>query len=229
MNEQTPTEMASDKEESDMITAVKLLFETERDLATNGTPEQYYQYLDTIFPETCIPDILYHGTRNGKFDTFKTTGSTDHVGRLGAMAGSLKAANLMRDFQERPEYIHPDAAWEQPPLPDGSHLFILKFNITNPYKAPTLDDAIELDRATLIAEGYDGIIIEGYERRVDGSRKLTGYGTEYIVFQPEQIHILNSDAGIKKFKRFAEGKQSIPQVVLRFAKSLSTMITRKSD
>lgn len=37
------------------------LFKSNPELASVGTPEQYSQYLDTIFPESQVKDIVYHG------------------------------------------------------------------------------------------------------------------------------------------------------------------------
>ncbi|NDG32032.1 hypothetical protein EB118_18400, partial [bacterium] len=41
---------------------VEKLFNTNPELATIGTQEQYSQYLDTIFPDSKVKDILYHGS-----------------------------------------------------------------------------------------------------------------------------------------------------------------------
>jgi hypothetical protein len=43
-------------------TGVEQLFESNPELAKIGTPEQYSQYLDTIFPDSKVKDIVYHGT-----------------------------------------------------------------------------------------------------------------------------------------------------------------------
>lgn len=49
--------------------SIKTVFEQNPELATIGTPEQYSQYLDTIFPDSKVKDIVYHGT-TATFDTF---------------------------------------------------------------------------------------------------------------------------------------------------------------
>jgi hypothetical protein len=41
---------------------VEELFESNPELASIGTQEQYSQYLDTIFPDSKVKDIVYHGT-----------------------------------------------------------------------------------------------------------------------------------------------------------------------
>ena len=48
---------------------VSELFDSNPELANIGTPEQYSQYLDTIFPDSKVKDIVYHGT-DKQFEKF---------------------------------------------------------------------------------------------------------------------------------------------------------------
>ena len=43
---------------------VSELFESNPKLASIGTQEQYSQYLDTIFPDSKVKDIVYHGSKS---------------------------------------------------------------------------------------------------------------------------------------------------------------------
>ena len=43
---------------------VEELFDSNPELASIGTQEQYSQYLDSIFPDSQVKDIVYHGTNN---------------------------------------------------------------------------------------------------------------------------------------------------------------------
>ena len=52
---------------------VEDLFESNPELANIGTPEQYSQYLDSVFPNSQVKDIVYHGTKGEKFDKFKSS------------------------------------------------------------------------------------------------------------------------------------------------------------
>ena len=54
---------------------VSELFESTPELANIGTPQQYSQYLETIFPDSKVKDIVYHGTKGDKFDTIDFTKS----------------------------------------------------------------------------------------------------------------------------------------------------------
>jgi len=48
---------------------VQEVFESNSELAKIGTQEEYSQYLDTIFPDSKVKDIVYHGSHS-KFDSF---------------------------------------------------------------------------------------------------------------------------------------------------------------
>jgi len=52
---------------------VQELFSTNPELASVGTPEQYSAYLDSIFPESKVKDIVYHGSKSPKIDKFKNS------------------------------------------------------------------------------------------------------------------------------------------------------------
>lgn len=171
----------------------------------NQVKQIYAEYLTTIFPESKVKDILYHWTLNGKFDVFKTEWSSDNIWRLWAMAGSLKAANMLRGVQEKPDWIKPEERIDKP-LPEGSFLFQLKFNLKNPYIAQSLDEAIKLNKDTLKKEWYDWVIIYWYE--IQGNRlKETGYGNEYVAFNSEQIHILWFDKDIQQLKEWLNSRK----------------------
>jgi hypothetical protein len=47
---------------------VEELFNVNPGLSPIGTPQQYSAYLDTIFPDSKVKDIVYHGTKGKKFD-----------------------------------------------------------------------------------------------------------------------------------------------------------------
>jgi predicted NAD-dependent protein-ADP-ribosyltransferase YbiA (DUF1768 family)/alkylated DNA repair dioxygenase AlkB len=56
---------------------VSELFESNTELASIGTPQQYSAYLDTIFPDSKVKDIVYHQGKEDfeKFDLSKSTES----------------------------------------------------------------------------------------------------------------------------------------------------------
>ena len=75
------------------------------------TPQQkqqalqlYSQYLDTIFPDSKVKDIVYHGTKGDKFDKFKSSG-TGTFGKgvyFGDYKTALQNTDLLDDFTLEP-------------------------------------------------------------------------------------------------------------------------------
>jgi hypothetical protein len=59
-----------DTTEQFVIQGVEELFNENPELASIGTPQQYSAYLDTIFPDSKVKDIVYHGGKVNK-DSFK--------------------------------------------------------------------------------------------------------------------------------------------------------------
>ena len=60
-----------DKETANKIKkGVDFVFEQNPELIKIGTKEQYSEYLDTIFPDSKVKDIVYHASPN-KFSEFK--------------------------------------------------------------------------------------------------------------------------------------------------------------
>ena len=77
---------------------VQELFESNPELANIGTPEQYSQYLDTIFPDSKVKDIVYHGTKEkfnledfGKQNIGKNTGTLREKGYYFAKIENINA------------------------------------------------------------------------------------------------------------------------------------------
>ena len=61
-------------DESSIKPGVEELFDSNPELANIGTQEQYSQYLDSIFPDSQVKDIVYHSgsiNKNDKFDRLK--------------------------------------------------------------------------------------------------------------------------------------------------------------
>lgn len=69
-----------DAQLSDIKKGVSELFESNPELSKIGTQSQYSQYLDTIFPDSAIKNIVYHGTDIvfDKFDKSKIGNKTKY-------------------------------------------------------------------------------------------------------------------------------------------------------
>ncbi len=70
MNFEKPTNLKNRKletikhPEGKVKDGVNFIFEQNPELAKIGTKEQYSEYLDNIFPDSKIKEILYHGTKS---------------------------------------------------------------------------------------------------------------------------------------------------------------------
>lgn len=169
-------------------TGVSELFESNPELANIGTQEQYSQYLDTIFPDSKVKDIVYRGGNITKEEFAESEHTPTDYMDLGVglyLSPSRRFAG---------EYGNPRAT---------------VVNIKNP-KDVSIAQQERADYSQ--KEGNYGIpkldSNGKYDGIVDLSKKLdTTY--ELVVFEPEQIHILGSKQDIEGFKAFVQSKQSI--------------------
>ena len=82
---------------------VQDLFENNNELFSIGTQKQYSDYLDTVFPNSKIKDIVYHGTNNIGFDNFSKELLGSNTNAPSAKKGFFFAGNKdasMEYFQE---------------------------------------------------------------------------------------------------------------------------------
>ena len=160
---------------------VNLVYQQHPELDNIGTPEQYSQYLKTIFPSSKVKDIVYHASSN-KFSEFKDP----------------KSSGLSHIW------------FSEKPLTDqfGANMYAVLLDIKNPlsehesnyceeikkYEAPINPQWVDNYHTTgeLPQYKYDGTIRAS---RVDDGRSIT-------VRNPKQIHILGSKQDIEGFKNF---------------------------
>jgi poly-D-alanine transfer protein DltD len=160
---------------------IKSLFSENPELVSIGTEEQYSRYLDTIFPNSKIKNIVYHGTKS-KFEKFNTRPDTTSGSRYANEAAFFTLDRSLADKYGKDR--------------DGKTLFIL-LNILNPKIYSTgLDlskprNISNQVRTTLQSQGFDSVQNMRYENEIG-------------VFEPEQIHILGSKQDIEGFKKFVQ-------------------------
>ena len=189
-------------------------------ITTRITPQQkqqalqlYSQYLDSIFPESKVKDIVYHGTLK-KENILKEGYSIKEAGKKGNKAGIF-----FYSYAEDAAII-------------GDILFNI-VNITNPLvttegRGLTQEQIDEYEK-----QGIDGITIpvnpdlkEQIENfRTNPPEKLSkksidsiisswektlkeGLALETIVFKPSQTHILGSTQDIEGFKEFVKSNST---------------------
>ena len=174
--------------------------------------EVYSQYLDTIFPDSKMKDIVYRGVpyKNANFDK-------KHL------KPALNAFYFTDSVNEAKYYGSTKRDEDNNVLEYGT-LFPAVLNIKNPYNnqlglIKNLEDIKEYEiyypdlrisakTVKLLQDNnYDG-----YVTQVEfGEQHNFGQTQDYkykVVFEPEQIHILSSKKDIEGFKEFVNNKSS---------------------
>ena len=203
---------------------VSELFESNTELAAIGTPEQYSQYLDTIFPSSKVKDIVYHGSSYGKKENFNSNTNLPYGDRHRVIffATNINQALAFSDY-------------------DKSKITSALININNPFDYNSFSDELRQD---LIKEEYNRIIETLGSNEIEYADKVSkkfpdvfktkiwdlftgrkflskiyqkynidswfevqgnieGHPYENVaVFDPEQIHILGSKQDIEGFKNY---------------------------
>lgn len=181
----TPAKLTSSTQPSSNVKeGVTELFESTPELSNIGTLNQYTQYLNTIFSDSKVKDIVYHGTDFGKDSVdFKTD-------RNGIFLAStpIYASYFSKEDNAFPALV----------------------NFKNSYQAKQLTDNIGKDEiAILKSKGYDSVIGKGGISKM----KQHQDDLEFIAFNPTQVHILGSEQDIEGFKEFVSpsAKSVTPQ------------------
>ena len=181
-----PTPDSSNKKENsfaDQIENIKEVFKLNPELEQIGTIEEYVKYLGTIFPESKVKAILYHGS------------NTEAEERFDSFSDEFIEITLGRGYYFSPEYK--DAEFYS----DGWHVYAVVINTKNPlvhkYDSQEINDEyIRLPKN--YKDIYDSVI--GVDKN---------YGTEeqYVVFESNQIHILGSKKDIENFRSWLENQK----------------------
>ena len=170
------------------------IFKQNSELKNVGTQEQYVKYLDSIFPNSKVKNIVYHGS-DSNFDVF----NTDLAGMKTDEWAKTPGAYFSHNATIAGTY--------------GKKVYAVVLNLQNPKIATReLYDGVkpskhgitfynpttEVNKA--IAENKDGAIVDTVEGFDENGE------TQYVVFKSEQIHILGSTQDIQGFKNFISKK-----------------------
>jgi predicted kinase len=164
------------------------------------TPQQkqqalqlYSAYLDTIFPDSQVKDIVYHLSKAEfeKFDKkFISTNTRDFDSWLGFFftTDKTKFKELLksRNLEWKQEY---PVILNIKKIANESSILSTKFKDVQGFLEKS--EAYRNYKKSLLANNYDGIISPS----ITGAENIT-------IFEPEQIHILGSNQDIEGFKEF---------------------------
>ena len=152
---------------------VDFVFEEHPELADIGTKEQYSKYLKTIFPESKVKDIVYHGTNEKKiFDKFDRSklGKSSHRDSIKKVEGFF--------FTEDKSEIEQRGY--------GNITYSALLNLKNPKAAHS-----NIIYGRKPPAEYDGLHSMGATTPA-----------KFTVFDPSKIYILGSKKDAKKFYKF---------------------------
>ena len=181
---------------------VSELFESNPELATIGSKIQYSQYLDTIFPDSKVKEIVYHGTLpENKFEKFDKQRGTNLSGEYGGIHfGDLTTA------KERPTKV----------IQAENFLLGVEGDLAN-FRPNIIPVILNISNIKRVEEGKnwgqgDWNKLISKEQEADAfiySNKIENKGKDsYVVFEPEQIHILGSKQDIENFANFVSYENS---------------------
>jgi hypothetical protein len=152
---------------------VEELFKSNPKLASIGTQEQYSQYLNTVFPDSKVKDIVYHGT-DAQFDKFDKS-----------------------FYQSGADYIY-FGKLNTPGFKSLSKTISAIINLINP--STFIDNNTnKVSNDDGFIEDYSKNFIQSLtEEQFEQGEFLNQYGVK----KPEQIHTLGSKQDIEGFKNF---------------------------
>jgi len=179
---------------------INKLFKENPSLSKIGSVEQYSNYLNTIFPNSKVKDILYHGTPDGRFESFDISfagKATVNVTKGIYLTDSKKTADFyaeghidFSEFESREEYEEVKTAKTFSMIINAENL---KF-VNDPQAQQKQGNAILRTEEKLSDIGYVS--------------NIPDLAHQYIVFDPEQIHILGENKDIEQFKNYVNSQLS---------------------
>ena len=186
-------EITEDLNKSNNQDSIKQVFEDAPELSNIGTIEQYTKYLETIFPNSKVKDIVYHGTNANDIEGGRLRLSKEGVYGEGIYVQTKK--EFTGTFGSNTLSLVINTKKPFPFYDNNGKLNKLWLTIrdkhANTKKFYWADVAKEEFRDEIKKLGYDSIKTE------EG-----GDNTYYILFNPEQTHILGSKQDIEGFKKY---------------------------
>ena len=189
-------------ESTSTTNGIDFLYRHHPELEKIGTMEQYSRYLDTIFPESQVKDIVYHGS-NYLFDRFEKRDNLKNE----YSEGSYKAGWF---FAKDP--LTPKSYIDSRIMAKMSNYFGFSkdknptiYSVLLDIRNPSVEDrhgerGIGFDEVnSAIANKNDAYIAKNV---IDPTVKTD----VFVVFEPEQIYVLGSKKDTESFKEFVESQ-----------------------
>jgi len=183
---------------------VDFVFEQKPELMQIGTKEKYLEYLNTIFPDSKIKDIVYHGGEGSINEFVNPNDRTNYkANNIGTDSGKNKVGiYFTSDLSMAKQYskgVNKDNREIYSVILNSNQPKITKVFFALDFKKMINKDFLNPQRITnndllnLKKEGYDSVVWMNYE---------------YIVFDDKQIHKLGSEKDMGEFRKFVENQRN---------------------
>ena len=202
---------------------VQELFEINPELSSVGTPEQYSAYLDSIFPQSKVKDVVYHGS-NQKIEQFEIR--KEPLIHFGTKSAALQRGNILNRTIINIQDLQPieDGMWFLGNERGGLLKELLDRKILTLREVQSINEVKNqaIENSRYFNENYRMALPDGEKA---GNKKLQeilsekNIGFEYINFSEDegstsyavpnekQIHILGNQEDIEGFADFVAGEQ----------------------
>jgi anti-sigma28 factor (negative regulator of flagellin synthesis) len=195
---------------------VEDVFESTPELANIGTAEQYSQYLDTIFPDSKVKDIVYHNTNSDKFDKFVNPFEKEWVQNGDGEGGIYFVTEKTNDsfYGKNVVYailnVKKSRKAFSPIFGESADKFgSFEYPKLEAYKASQYD-------SMHVGEAISGTPPAEYFTNDSGLNETKSIA----VFDSEQIHILGSTQDIEGFKKFLGMPETVSSLPIEETESL---------
>lgn len=159
---------------------VDFVFNQNKELSSIGTEEEYKQYLDTVFPNSRVDNVVYHGTKRDfdNFDEQQIGTESDKNKTIGDFGEGFYFTEVLTRAQ--------GYATDMQTGKQVGRVISALVNIKNP------DNSSQKTREQLLADGNDGVIVSYGNRKYD----------EIVLPNASQIYILGSQEDINNFRKW---------------------------
>jgi hypothetical protein len=202
------------------------VFESNPELASIGTQEEYSQYLNTIFPDSKVKDIVYRGENEKQYKGEKEYHYSPikdaTIGYGNSHAALLNTINpfeakIQRDTQNKIPNEFDSVLNYNPKTIDLSMVKMSDrfdfFEKKYPRKEEETDREYNNRRRAFAVNGvFNEEYLKGNEHGIVHST-IGNVLPEIKVSKPEQIHILGSKQDIEGFKEFVSKGQPVAKTV----------------
>lgn len=175
-------------------TDIEILYKNHPELSKIGTPEQYSNYIKSIFPSSGVKNIVYHDTRSEEIEGGKLRPS--NIGAYGEgiyvqtrreLTGVFGPKTLFLVINTKKAFPYHSLGIEQ----TNSHWNKIREKHRATKKYHWVEDAKAEFKEYVIDYGFDSL-------KTDEG----GGNVYYILFEPEQTHILGTEEDMKAFSNF---------------------------